>query len=565
MSHPLRSVLLALVAVALVAPASVAVAGASPALKCQATKLKAAGKDCACRHAAAAKALASGGTPDFSACVAKLGDAFGKAEAKGGCPATGEGTGVDGRLASLVGTLETALQTGSATGDAAIACAAAKLKAAGKKCDCVHKAQATAAVKGTTPDFTKCDAKLAATYGKAEDKGAGACPTTGDAETICDDVQASLAEVEADIADRDTATYALPGAYGVGLKTVTLVDTTRPTMANGTYPGAPDRTLVTDIWYPTAPSQNGAIPILNAPIAPTGGAFPLIVRAHGFSGFRGDSQYLTPFLASHGYVVVAPDFPLSTLTAPGGPTLGDVGEQAKDLSFLIDTFTAENANPASFFAGRIDTSRIGAVGHSLGGATVLLATYHPELKDPRIDATVALSPLGCVFLDGYFDTSNVPLMIEGGTVDMITPYNSNHLTPYGYVNAPKYLLTFIGGTHLGFSDRLLFGATENGDAAIGCNLFVHPGDPRPVTIDPGLPPDYLGGPANGIDPTGSMCEPICPDPPPSFMLHARQNTIAKAATVAFFDAKLFGSVSGDRMITGRLDTDNADATLMYEE
>jgi len=263
--------------------------------------------------------------------------------------------------------------------------------------------------------------------------------------------------------------------------------------------------------------------------------------------------------------VVAPDFPLSNLNAPGGPTLADIGNQAGDLSFLINTYLAANADSSSFLFGRIDGDRIGAIGHSLGGATVLLATYHATLRDPRIKATVALSPLGCVFLDNFFDTSTVPLMIEGGTVDMITPYNSNHLTPYGYVNAPRYLLTFDGGTHLGFSDRLLFGVLQNGDDAVGCSLFVQPGDPRPVTIDPNLPDDFLGGTALGIDPSGSACEPICPLPPASFMLHARQNMIAKAASISFFESKLRGSVSGHRMITGRLDTDNPDASLMFEE
>jgi hypothetical protein len=105
---------------------------------------------------------------------------------------------------------------------------------------------------------------------------------------------------------------------------------------------------------------------------------------------------------------------------------------------------------------------------------------------------------------------------------MITRYDSNHLQPYGLVNAPKYLLSFDGGTHLGFADRLFFAANENGDDAIGCSIFVQPGDPRPVQFEANLPPDFLGGPALGIDPSGSMCEPICPLPPPSFMLQARQ-------------------------------------------
>jgi hypothetical protein len=49
------------------------------------------------------------------------------------------------------------------------------------------------------------------------------------------------------------------------------------------------------------------------------------------------------------------------------------------------------------------------------------------------------------------------------------------------------------------------------------------------------------------------------------MLHARQNALTKAASIAFFDAKLRGSVSARRMITGRLDTDNPDATLLFSE
>ncbi len=537
-------------------------AGPTPARKCQATKLKAAGKACDCRHAVASKALATGGTPDFSKCAAKLADAFTKAESKGGCPNTGEGAGVDGRLTSLVADLETALGAGMASGDAA-ACVAAKLKAAGKKCACAHKAQATATLKKTVPDFTACDAKLDAAYAKAEAKAGGACPTSGDAEAVCDQVQASFAEVEADIADRDTTTFTQLGPYGIGSRTVTLVDTSRATPPNGTFPGAPDRTLVTEIWYPAPPELITETP--QAPVVATGGAFPLILRAHGFSGYRRDSTYIARHLASWGYVVVAPDFPLSSLGAPGGVTLADIDQQAGDLSFLIDTMLAANTDAGHFLFGRVDTTNVGAIGHSLGGATVLLATYHGTVRDPRIKATVALSPLGCVFLDNFFDTASTPLLIQGGTVDMITGYASNQVQPYGFVNAPKYFLSLDGGTHLGFSDRLLFGANENGDDAIGCSIFVGPGDPRPVTLDPGLPPDYLGGPDLGVDPSGSMCEAVCPLPPPSFMLHARQNLLSKAASVAFFEQELRGSVSGHRLITGRLDAEAADATLVFEE
>jgi hypothetical protein len=562
MRHP-RIELVAFVVLAM-AVASSAQAGPTPSQKCQASKTRAAGKACDCRFGVASKALRSGDSPDFVKCQDNLFNAFAKANDKGGCPSTAETPTVNTRLMTLVSDVSTALQTGSAVGDAAIRCAADKLKAAGKKCACMHKVQATATQKAIAPDFSKCEVKFDLAYAKAEAKAAGACPTMADADAICDLVDANLAEVEADVANRDTNSFIELGPYGVGVRNVTWVDTSRPTMANNSYPGAPDRTLVTSIWYPTETGL-GANIVLNAPMIPTGGPFPLIVRAHGFSGFRSDSIYLVRHLASRGYVVVAPDFPLSSFGAPGGPTLGDVGEQALDLSFLIDTYTAENANPMSFLAGRLDLDHIGAIGHSLGGATVLLSTYHGTLKDPRIDATVALSPLACVFLDGFFDASMVPLMIQGGTFDLITPYTSNQLDPYGFVNAPRYLFTLTAGVHLGFSDRLLFAPSENGDEEVGCPLFVGPGDPRPVTVDPDLPPDYLGGPDAFIDPSGSMCEPICPYPSPGHMLHSRQNALSKAASLAFFDAKLLGSVSADRLITGRLDTDNTDATLAFEE
>jgi dienelactone hydrolase len=387
----------------------------------------------------------------------------------------------------------------------------------------------------------------------------------GDVGALSTLQRATFAQVEADIADLDTNDYAQRGPYGVGIRTLTLVDTSRPTAANGSYPGAPDRTLPVDVWYPVDPSTFQLPQNINAPFTAGAGPFPLIVRAHGFSGFRNDSIYLTQHLASYGYIVVAPDFPLSNFNAPGGPTLADVGEQALDLGFLIDTFTALNADPASVFFGRIDANTIGSIGHSLGGATVALAPNHGTQRVTRIDATVALSPLACVFLDGFFDSVTTPLMIQAGTVDMITPYTSNQLTPFGFVNAPKYLVELDGGTHLGFADRIGFTGLQNGDDAIGCNFFIAPGDPRPKPIESGLPPDFLGGAAAGLDPSGAACEPICPLPPPAFMLHARQNRLAKAAALAFFDAKLRGSVSGGRMITGRIDLDNADVALTFEE
>ena len=85
-----------------------------------------------------------------------------------------------------------------------------------------------------------------------------------------------------------------PGPCPVESQTLTLVDDSRTTDSNGSFPGAPSRTLVTEVWYPSP--ANAACPP----------AFPLIVHAHGFFGTRSQSDFLTRHLASHGYVVVSP-------------------------------------------------------------------------------------------------------------------------------------------------------------------------------------------------------------------------------------------------------------------
>src|SRR5262249_14135321 len=154
----------------------------------------------------------------------------------------------------------------------------------------------------------------------------GATPGTGVDWTFT----AGAASATTDVLDQRASTaYQLPGRYAVGTTSMTLVDSSRPTMANGTYPGALDRTLATLVWYP-ADGAGGA----DAPVAHDGPPSPLVVSSHGLGAPPNQSTQYTIHLASHGYVVVAPAFPLSKLGAPGGPTLADAPNQAGDVSFL---------------------------------------------------------------------------------------------------------------------------------------------------------------------------------------------------------------------------------------
>jgi hypothetical protein len=60
-----------------------------------------------------------------------------------------------------------------------------------------------------------------------------------------------------DVRDARAGTrFELPGPYGVGETSMVLLDGSRPTMPNGTFPGAPGRTLDTAVWYPAAPGPD---------------------------------------------------------------------------------------------------------------------------------------------------------------------------------------------------------------------------------------------------------------------------------------------------------------------
>lgn len=124
-------------------------------------------------------------------------------------------------------------------------------------------------------------------------------------------------EPTVDVQDqRSSLALVSAGPYIVSETQMVFVDSTRPTMANGTYPGAPDRTLDTQIWYPAT------APVGGSPVDLSGGPYPFIVFAHGLGSPNNGSQLLTRHLASHGYVVVAPAFPAIDLRRTGRPVDG---------------------------------------------------------------------------------------------------------------------------------------------------------------------------------------------------------------------------------------------------
>jgi len=157
-----------------------------------------------------------------------------------------------------------------------------------------------------------------------------------------------------------------------------------------------DRVFPCTVWHPAdvAGSRSAA-------------RLPLVLFSHASGAGRNSASYLCSHLASHGYVVAAMDHSelVAAKLAPAPDERAEeraariqaiVASRVPDMRLLLGTLLDGEAGsgaaaPAVGEAGlRLDPERVGLVGHSFGGWTVLAV---PEV-DTRVRAVVALGPGG---------------------------------------------------------------------------------------------------------------------------------------------------------------------------
>jgi len=305
------------------------------------------------------------------------------------------------------------------------------------------------------------------------------------------------------------------GPHRVGRAQRTLVDGTRPTRANGSFAGAPSRTLEAALWFPERAQ----------------GPHPLVVYSHGFMSTHAEAERYAEHLASYGIVVIAADYPLTSFRAPGGPVLADAVNQPGDVTFLIDSLVGWSAAERPF-RGEIDATRIGAAGLSLGGFTTTAASFHPTLRDPRISAAVSIAGPSAMFAPGFFANARVPFLMIAGDADAIVDYGANAAPIAEKLAHGGALLTLAGGSHAGFapiSDGVMriFGNPDR----IGCWALT-----RRLEAAPEQEPFAgLGGEAQGML-SGQRRQPCANGAPARALSAGRQQMITTLALRAFFES-----------------------------
>ncbi len=267
------------------------------------------------------------------------------------------------------------------------------------------------------------------------------------------------------------------GRFPVGVRTFTVVDAQRD-----------GRTLPVEVWYPAHEAHRGQdldrasmdvvrVPIPGGPSTrqlavrearPTaGGTHPLVVFSHGHAGFRCASTFLTTHLASHGFVVVAPDHVndtmLEVLATPreelGIKTLQSASDRPQDVALLVGAAIAPATALGAFVAPLVDPRRVGVVGHSFGGFTALVSAN----LDDRIRACVPIAPPGVLARerdplkvgDSYrglpIGARDVPTLVLAADRDSLCLLEGIERL-YERIRAPRALAVLTPADHFHFAD-----------------------------------------------------------------------------------------------------------------
>lgn len=319
----------------------------------------------------------------------------------------------------------------------------------------------------------------------------------------------------------------------MGVTTLSLVDATRPTSANGDVPAQPNRRMDVEVWYPaaTAPTATEGRDI---PLDRSGGPYPLIIFAHGLSAFARQSAEYTTQLASHGYVVAAPGFPQSRIDTSGGARLGAILDQPADVSFVIDELLKLSVARDGILAGAIDAAHVGMTGHSLGGLTTMLSA-HGAGRDVRIKAIAPISPVGCLLGATIVADTSLPTMVIGGSIERIIEPATNRGV-YDEAQAPKYYAEIIGADHTRFADVNIT------DAQLGPDIVSRiSGDVATAALKIAA--------ATGADAVTCLTHNAPVDTP---ITGDRQRELLRIVATPFFDAYLKGNAGAMRFLTETL-------------
>jgi predicted dienelactone hydrolase len=327
------------------------------------------------------------------------------------------------------------------------------------------------------------------------------------------------------------------------------------------------RILPVDVWYPAGHGGSLAEYVLeigvlelarldsplgarrDAPLDRRGAPYPALVFSHGNGGVRFQSVYLTEYLATHGFVVAAPDHVGNTFadlvnSANALPPAEAARVRPLDISRALDVLLASVAASGDRLHGAVDPAHVGVAGHSFGAYTALRVAgasmdtqavlaecaadgglvcdgwqdvqMPASQLDARFSAALAQAPGGAQVMfaggrNGFSDVA-MPTMIQGGTLDQTTPFEAEQRAPFEALPSPAWLVAIDKAGHFTFSDMCLLVQTiglSNPAFQDGCGPDNVPYPEAHALID-GYATAFLQSELQGLDRSALLEAPAAP-------------------------------------------------------
>ena len=277
------------------------------------------------------------------------------------------------------------------------------------------------------------------------------------------------------------------GQYAVGVKTMQFTDPTRDNWTLETYVWFPADPSIARQFREGSPLHIGAVPDKSA--AP----YPLIIYSHGWNTGPTDFSQVVEHLASHGYVVAAPQHHDTR------PLHFELVDRPLDILTVLNGLAVVNDRDLE---DMINTDNVGLIGYSVGAETVLqmlgllrdpvhyttwctehsdltswdcvrpedvgqwpfqeIAAYRSQLGlenmsdgqwapfgDERIHAVLAIAaPDFPLTTEAMLAAVTTPTMILHGTRDPGADYQGNAVRTFsGLGTEDRFLVTVIDGVH----------------------------------------------------------------------------------------------------------------------
>ena len=210
---------------------------------------------------------------------------------------------------------------------------------------------------------------------------------------------------------------------------------------------------------------------------------PVVLFSHGNGGMRYQSYFLMEYLASHGFIVVAPDHLGNTAFDMNGVSRSElVFRRPEDIQDAFDFLLSE-----SYFEGCVEEEKgYAIIGHSFGGytsialsgaslnteETAVFCSNYPDAwlcdavaqfsaengpgiydrSDDRIWAGVPMTPAGYEALFAGLGDITIPMFFWGGGKDDLTAMQWSVLPLYNEIQSEKMLAEIPLAGHYTFTN-----------------------------------------------------------------------------------------------------------------